>query len=160
MAETAGHDPATRLREYKFSELEGCQLPLYVSVWSSRRESNPHALRHHHLKVACLPVPPQDDGEWWRRHRVELAKPEGIWFTARQVFRFLTSPCALRSVREAGLEPATTALTVRRSTIELLPNRTRIPRSSFVQLSKIMRIKKPVLLSRGRSLSPFCTLSG
>ena len=39
---------------------KGCgYLPQPVfSDWCRGRDSNPHSIRHYHLKIACLPVPP------------------------------------------------------------------------------------------------------
>ena len=107
-------------------------------------------------KSAVTAVPPLTDGAtgWTRTSNqaaFEAADPAGwstvpmvvgggfgppvftAWVTGLQPaafnrFAYLTL-ARLRSVREAGFGPATTALTVRRCTTQLLPNRTRFTRS-------------------------------
>ena len=108
-------------------------------------------------KSAVTAVPPLTDGAtgWTRtsnQYAFEAEDPAGLstvpmvvrggfgppvftaWVTGLQPaafnrFAYLTL-ARLRSVREVGFEPTTTALTVRHCTTQLLPNRTRFTRSS------------------------------
>ena len=52
---------------YEPDELPDCSIPqqkqttrinFLVKSWCGRGDLNPHARRHYHLKVACLPIPP------------------------------------------------------------------------------------------------------
>lgn len=45
-------------RKSDLNSLPNLFTTLGILGWCDRGDSNPHAVKHHHLKVACLPIPP------------------------------------------------------------------------------------------------------
>ena len=52
----SGHYPKSDITCQNDSEHQ--QEDIYRFYWYPRRDLNPHAVKHYHLKVACLPIPP------------------------------------------------------------------------------------------------------
>ena len=57
------------------------KLKTYYSItWCGGGDSNPQGLRHHHLKMACLPIPPPpQQGRYFTVSVLELLASAGLF---------------------------------------------------------------------------------